>query len=105
MAAAVRAALRSEPMVAKSVAAEVISSGAAITNDIPTSNQYSDGPIATASVIEKQIVGPIHSGRLANSHRSFGQFTTDRMPNSGSTAGCASQSEASESPHVYGRMD
>jgi hypothetical protein len=36
------AALTFEPMVAKSVAADVIISGAAITADIPTSNQYSD---------------------------------------------------------------
>ena len=45
-----------EPIVATSVAAAAIISGAAITYDIPTSNQYSDGPIATASVSEKQIV-------------------------------------------------
>jgi hypothetical protein len=49
-AAAVWAALRFEPMVAKSVAAELIISGAAITNDMSASNQYSDGPIATALV-------------------------------------------------------
>jgi hypothetical protein len=39
VAAAAWAALSAEPMVAKSVAAEVIISGAAITNDIPTSRQ------------------------------------------------------------------
>jgi hypothetical protein len=61
-------------------AEEVIISGAAITNDIATSNQYSDGTIATASVSEKQIVCAIHTGRLADSHRSLGQFTTDRIP-------------------------
>ena len=43
------ASLSIDPRPAKSVAAEVIISGAAITYDIPTSNQYSDGPIATAS--------------------------------------------------------
>jgi hypothetical protein len=46
-----RADIRSS--VAKSVAAEVISSGAAMTYDIATSNQYSDGSIATASVSSK----------------------------------------------------
>jgi hypothetical protein len=43
-AAAVCAALRSEPMAAKSVAADVIISGAAITYDMSTTYYYSANP-------------------------------------------------------------
>jgi hypothetical protein len=50
VAAAAFAAVSAEPMLDRSVAADVIISGAAITYDMSTSNQYSDGPIATASV-------------------------------------------------------
>jgi hypothetical protein len=46
LAATVWAALRPEPMVAKSVAAEVIISGAAITNDIPHLQAARDNPAA-----------------------------------------------------------
>ena len=49
-AVAALAALSVEPMLARSVAAAVIISGAAITYDLSTSNQYSDGPVASASV-------------------------------------------------------
>ena len=59
--AAMWAALTFEPMVAKSVAADVIISGAAITTDIPTSNQYSDGPTPPHQQM-RQIVP--NSGRL-----------------------------------------
>ncbi len=72
VAASAPAALSADSIPAKSAAAAVIISGAAITNDIPHlhANQDDAQPLAGESV----------------THRSYAEFTQHRTPKSRSTA-------------------